>query len=204
MTCQTSCKYVLYSLSYSESQEEQGYSQGPLICDMSLLSSHRSAQKIVLLFEPCWTSQLSRSLPGNFHFVFDCLYWCFPQLSSAWVPPIIGHTIILNFCLGYMYLLLLHRPIRFFCLFFFFFFFYTRQKFSSALATLKFSQISLSFLLLKEDIFIIKGPWCRYCVWSPHLIIHLSLLLQFSESDGCVKQLRHMCCQYWLYYTYCL
>ena len=40
----------------------------------------------------------------------------------------------------------------------FFFFFYTRQKFSSALATLKFSQISLSFLLVKEDILIIKGP----------------------------------------------
>ena len=91
-----------------------------------------------------------------------------------------------------------------FSVFFFFFFFYTRQKFSSALATLKFSQISLSFLLVKEDILIIKGPWCRYCVWSPHLIIHLSLLLQFLESDGCVKQLRHMCCQYWLYYTYCL
>ena len=46
----------------------------------------------------------------------------------------------------------------FFLSFFFFFFFYTRQKFSSALATLKFSQISLSFLLVKEDIFIIKGP----------------------------------------------
>ena len=56
----------------------------------------------------------------------------------------------------YLYLLLLHRPIRFFCLFFFFF--YTRQKFSSALATLKFSQISLSFLLVKEGIYIIKGP----------------------------------------------
>lgn len=40
----------------------------------------------------------------------------------------------------------------------FFFFFYTRQKFSSALATLKFSQISLSFLLVKEGIYIIKGP----------------------------------------------
>ena len=40
----------------------------------------------------------------------------------------------------------------------FFFFFYTWQKFSSALAMLKFSQISLSFLLVREDIFIIKGP----------------------------------------------
>ena len=70
---------------------------------MSLLLSHRSAQKIVLLFEPCWKSQLSRSIPGTFRFVFDCLYWCFPQLSTAWVPPIIGHTIILNFCLGYIW-----------------------------------------------------------------------------------------------------
>lgn len=89
VTSQTPSKYVLYSLNYSESREEQGYSQGPLICDMSLLLSHRSAQKTVLLFEPCWKSQLSRSIPGNFHFVFDCsiIIGVFPNyLQHGYLP----------------------------------------------------------------------------------------------------------------------
>ena len=191
VTSQTPSKYVLYSLSYSESREEQGYSQGPLICDMSLLLSHRSAQKTVLLFEPCWKSQLSRSIPGNFHFVFDCsiIIGVFPNyLQHGYLPycthyypeflrriHVVVHLEGLDpLCKVKLYNLLLElhcAPLSISTaasqtnkfnldpfLFLSFFFFFTRQTFSSALATLKFSKISLSFLLVKEDIFIIKGP----------------------------------------------